>query len=315
MAMERKGFMNPDRIEQVYVYPMTIEGSVAGDTIIRISDVTEARWMERQLVQSEKLASIGLLVAGVAHEINNPNNFISFNIPVLRTYLDQVMSFTDNYAESHADFAVLGMSYPDFREDIFKLLDNLEHGSSRISATVSALRDFARERGQGEKSWVDLKVVLEKAMAICKGRIIKLVRDVVVNLPDELPPVFTDPMALEQVLVNLLINAAQAADKDNSWIKLNVTRRERRPEAEQLIIEVNDNGGGMDAATQRRIFDPFFTTKGPGVGTGLGLSISHRLVEELGGHIEVSSEVGLGSTFRVILSLEKEHGPESGKEI
>jgi C4-dicarboxylate-specific signal transduction histidine kinase len=98
--------------------------------------------------------------------------------------------------------------------------------------------------------------VLEKAIAICKGRINKLVGNFTVNLPDELPLIFTDFLALEQVLVKLLINAVQAADKDNSWIKLIVTRGELEPESEQIIVEVSDNGSGMDTATQRWIFDP-----------------------------------------------------------
>jgi signal transduction histidine kinase len=243
----------------------------------------------------------------VAHEINNPNNFITLNIPILRAYLHQIIPFMDDYAEAHNDFAVLGMSYRDFREDIFELVDNLEYGSSRINATVSALSEFARERGTKEKSWVDLKLVLEKAISLCRGRLMKSVRNFSVNIPDELPPVLTNPLSLEQVLVNLLINAAQAADKYNSWIELNVSREELEPE--QLIIAVSDNGCGMDAVTQQRIFDPFFTTKGPGVGTGLGLSISHRLMEELGGRLEVSSEVGLGSTFKVILYRENKLVP------
>jgi len=304
---ERKGFKDPDRIEKVNIYYLGPEVGSEGNAVIRITDITEARLMERQMVQSEKLASIGVLVAGVAHEINNPNNFITLNIPILRAYLHQIIPFMDDYAEAHNDFAVLGMSYRDFREDIFELVDNLEYGSSRINATVSALSEFARERGTKEKSWVDLKLVLEKAISLCRGRLMKSVRNFSVNIPDELPPVLTNPLSLEQVLVNLLINAAQAADKYNSWIELNVSREELEPE--QLIIAVSDNGCGMDAVTQQRIFDPFFTTKGPGVGTGLGLSISHRLMEELGGRLEVSSEVGLGSTFKVILYRENKLVP------
>lgn len=101
------------------------------------------------------------------------------------------------------------------------------------------------------------------------------------TIPENLPALLTDPLAIEQVVVNLLINAAQAADKDDSWVSLTITGPN---EADgEVILEVRDNGCGMDPQTQRKIFDPFFTTKPVGVGTGLGLSISHRLVEELGG--------------------------------
>ena len=139
-------------------------------------------------------------------------------------------------------------------------------------------------------------------MSICLGRIKKSVKTIEVNIPEGLPAVITDPLALEQVVVNLLINAAQAADKDDSWIRLTITLH-NEPE-DEVVIEVSDNGCGMDAETQRKVFDPFFTTKAVGIGTGLGMSISHRLVMELDGHIEVESEVGKGSIFRVVLPIQ-----------
>jgi signal transduction histidine kinase len=140
---------------------------------------------------------------------------------------------------------------------------------------------------------------MEKSLSICLGRIKKFIKTIDVDIPEGLPPQHTDPLALEQVMINLLINAAHAADKDDSWIKLTIT--EHIKPGNELIVEVSDNGCGMDAHIMKKIFDPFFTTKTVGVGTGLGLSISHRLVTELGGKIEVESEVGKGSIFRVVL--------------
>jgi len=297
---ERQGDRAPDRLEEVFVYPVPNGTGREGAAIIRISDITEARLMERYLLQSEKLASLGLLVAGIAHEINNPNSFITFNIPILRSYLQELLPVVDGYARAHPDFAVCRMPYTEFRQDIFKLVDNLEHGSSRINVTVAALRDFARERGKGEKAQLDLQTVIDRVMSICQGRIRKTAHTFTVEVPAGLPPIFSDPVALEQILVNLLINAAQALDKEDSWIKLQVALGEAREE--RFIIEVSDNGCGMDAATREKIFDPFFTTKPAGAGTGLGLSIVHRLVEELGGRIEVRSEPGQGTTFRLFFS-------------
>jgi len=156
-----------------------------------------------------------------------------------------------------------------------------------------------RERGKGEKRRLDLKQVVEKGINICLGRIRKTVKTFEADIPEGLPALVTDPLAIEQVVVNLLINAAQAADKDDSWVRLTITSQ-NEPEGE-VIVDVSDNGCGMDTETQKKIFDPFFTTKAVGVGTGLGMSISHRLVAELGGRIEVRSEVGKGSIFRVRL--------------
>jgi signal transduction histidine kinase len=127
-----------------------------------------------------------------------------------------------------------------------------------------------------------------------------MVKSFEIDIPENLPQIFTDPEALEQILINLLINAAQAADKEDSWIKLRIalgnTRRER------WIIEVNDNGCGMDVQTREKIFDVFFTTKTLGKGMGLGLYVCQTLVEGLGGQISVESEQGKGSAFRLVLS-------------
>ena len=298
---ERKGEMAPDTLEKVFVDVVKDESGTLQAYIIRISDITQARLMDRQLIQSEKLASLGLLIAGIAHEINNPNNFIYFNAPILRSYLQFLLPIVDEYVSAHPEITAFGRPYPSFREDCFKLLDNIEHGSTRINQIVGNLREFVRERGQGERRRIDLKQVVEKGISICLGRIKKIVKTFDVVLPEELPDLVTDPLAIEQVVVNLLVNAAQAADKDDSWVKLTVIGPLELKS--DVIIEVADNGCGMDAETQKRIFDPFFTTKAVGVGTGLGLSISHRLVTELGGHIEVQSEKGKGSIFRVVLHV------------
>jgi signal transduction histidine kinase len=298
-TFERKGVADSDRVEQVVIYPLKEKEGEEGSAIIRISDITEAKLLQRQVIQSEKMASLGLLVAGVAHEINNPNNFIAFNLPILRDYLKELIPILDDYAQGHPDFELFGMSYPEFRKDIFNLLDNVEHGSRRINTIVSDLREFASSRDKSESRLVDLKPVIEKGVAICRGEIKKKVKFFEMNIPEDLPPIFTEPQALDQVLVNLLINAAHAADKEDSWVRLNV-KLSRAP-GDHLIIEVSDNGCGMDEETLGKIFDPFFTTKPIGKGTGLGLFVCHSLIEGLGGRIEVESEVGKGSTFRVVL--------------
>ncbi|NVL91290.1 MAG: PAS domain-containing protein [Desulfobacterales bacterium] len=300
VAFERQGTMNPDRFEQVVVYPLREEAGA----IIRISDITEAKLMQRQMIQSEKMASLGLLVSGIAHEINNPNNFITFNIPILRDYLQGLMPILDDYGKGHRDFELFGMSYPEFREDMFKLLDNVEHGSDRINSIVSDLREFSKRKDKRERVWSNIKQVIERVVAICRGEIKKKVKSFEMEIPEDLPEILTDPHTLEQVLINLLINAVHAADKKDSWIRLSVAPGDTQ--RDHLIIEVSDNGRGMDEKTREKIFDPFFTTKTHEVGTGLGLYVCHNLVEGLGGRIEVESEQGKGSTFRVIL-------PDEGK--
>lgn len=298
-SYERKGLIHPDRLEEVTVDVVKDASGAAKATIFRIHDITQTRMMDRQIIQNEKLASLGLLSAGVAHEINNPNNFIYFNTPILRSYLQFLLPIVDEYALAHPGLQVFGRTYANFREDCFKLLSNIEHGSNRINQIVANLREFVRERGKGETCLTDLKKVIEKSISICMGRIKKTVRTFKTDIPEDLPELFTDSLALEQVIVNLLINAIQAADKEDSWVKITISGHNETES--EVIIEICDNGCGIDNETRKKIFDPFFTTKSVGVGTGLGLSISHRLVTELRGHIEVESEVGTGSTFRVAL--------------
>jgi signal transduction histidine kinase len=264
-------------------------------SIIRIQKIRD------QLQQNEKLASLGLLVSGVAHEINNPNNFITFNLPILRDYIQQIIPLIDDYAAQHHDFTIFSMGYQEWRTDLFKLLENLEHGSSRINQTVSALREFAREGKNKEKDWIDPRQVIERGVNLCKSQLQRLVRSLRIDIAPDLPRIFCIPQSLEQVLVNLLINASQAADKADSYIKIKAILPQERPE--ELLIEISDNGCGISPELQKRIFDPFFTTKPTGEGTGLGLSICHRLVEEMGGRIEVNSQPGQGTTFRILLPV------------
>jgi PAS domain S-box-containing protein len=298
-SFERKSPMDRKRLERVTVY-QTI-GELTGEevSIIRISDITHAKLIEKQLIQNEKLASLGLLISGIAHEINNPNSFISFNIPILRDYLTLLMPIIDNHAGEHPDFEPFGMPYDEFRNDIFKLVENMEHGSVRINNTVSGLKEFVRKREKVERRPVDLKQVVDKAVVLCRPEINKYIKSFSVNVSAAIPSILTDSEALEQIIINLLINASHAADKEDSWVKLEIIPPGTH--SHSCIIEVSDNGYGMNEATKLKIFDPFFTTKGPRKGTGLGLYICQNLVEGLGGRIEVESEPGKGSTFRIIL--------------
>ncbi len=301
-TFERKGEMNPENLEQVFVYPVKNEFGVSEGSIIRIYDMTQAKKLERQLIQSEKLASLGLLISGIAHEINNPNTFVSFNIPILRDYLRELIGVADMHAGNHPGLELCGIPYPEFRLDVFRLVDNMEHGSSRINTTVSALKEFTRMHETVKKRLFDLKPVVDKALAICGAELRKRVKSLEVNVPEDLPPIQIDPNAIEQVLINLLINAAHALDKEDSWIHLRVIPCCRHGQLERCIIEVADNGTGMDEKVRGNIFDPFFTTKTAPAGTGLGLYISRNLIEKLGGSIAVDSRPGEGTVFRVILT-------------
>jgi len=253
----------------------------------------------QRLFQAKKMEALGKLVSGVAHEINNPNNFIMFNVPIMKDYLLELLPVIDDYAKGKKDYELFGMTYPEFRRDLFDLLGNLQNGSERINSIVSKLKEFSRKKDDLKNDRVDIGQVIEKAGVICDGRIKETIKSFEVNIPENLPEFRTDPEILKDALVAIINNATQAADKEDAWIKIDVVSRD--PGQEHLIIEVKDNGCGMDREAMDKIFDPFFTTRSPGEGTGLGLSLCYNLIEALGGRIEVDSELGKGSTLRVIL--------------
>ena len=302
ITVERNKPADPDRYEKIVIYPIEEDDGNIGSVIVRIADITERRLFERQLIQKEKLSSLGVLVSSIAHEINNPNNFVSFNIPILRDYIEEMMPVMDDYAVEHPEFELCNLAYPEFRQDIFKLIVNIENGSGRINSFVSNLRRFSQNDYKKPLVWVDLKDVIESVHSICHSKIKSSVKSFVKNIPETLPKICTEPFALEQILMNLLMNAAQATDKHDSWINLNVIVNDG--ERERIIIEVIDNGCGIDEKTQLRIFDPFFTTKSQAEGTGLGLYVCHTLVERLKGRLELESEPAKGSVFRLILPVE-----------
>lgn len=299
LTFERPGLDDSQETEQVVIYPVDGADGQTDGAVIRISDVTEARLVQRQLVQNEKLASLGLLAAGIAHEVTTPNNYLTLNLPVLREYLGSVLPVLDAYAAGHEDFQPVGMSYDEFRRDLLLLLENLDHGAGRIDRIMGGLRDFSRYRDRIRPRHCDIRPILSRVRTICGARGDGRSGVLETDIPDPFPEVFVDPAAMEQVLINLLLNACQAADPDDPRVRLRVFAGNawRR----RLILEVRDNGAGMDTETRERVFTPFFTTRADSGGTGLGLYVSRHLVESMMGTIEVESAPGAGTVFRVEL--------------
>jgi signal transduction histidine kinase len=260
--------------------------------------------MSSQLLQSEKLASIGQLAAGVAHEINNPIGFVNSNLTTLNKYIKDLFKIVDLYAPLEI------VAQPDhllqlkeakqqvdldfLRLDIFDLLDESIEGIARVRGIVKGLLNIAHP---DESEWleVNLQQLLESTLNVAWSEI-KLKAEVVKDYTD-LPLVQCLPSQINQVLLNLLINAAQAIEK-NGLITLS-TRRE----GDWVSIAVSDNGCGVSPKHVEKIFDPFFTTKQVGHGMGLGLYMSYGIIVKHGGRIEVDSEIDQGSTFTIYLPI------------
>jgi PAS domain S-box-containing protein len=244
-------------------------------------DIGERRAMQAQLVVASRMASVGTLAAGVAHEINNPLAFINANLVWLREQLE-------------AKRAELGQA--NF-EELDAVVSEARTGIERISGIVRDLKAFSRVESEDAATPVDIRKALAFAAKMADKELRQRAR--VVTELEDVPPVLGSEGRLGQVFLNLLINAAQAIPDGaaaSNEIRIRCLRRDR-----MVVVEVSDTGRGIPAELEARIFDPFFTTKPVGEGTGLGLSVCHGIVRELGGEISVHSEVGKGSTFSVKL--------------
>ena len=249
-----------------------------------IRDVTEARRLEMQLRLADRMASVGTLAAGVAHEINNPLAYISSNLSFIAEQL----------ARDELE--------PEARQELKEaVLESLE-GAGRVRGIVQDLKFFARA-DDDTLGAVDVHRVIQSAMRIVRNEVQHRAR--ITRALEPVPAVRGSEARLGQVVVNLLVNAIQALPTDRP-VEENSLRIATRHHGERVYIEVEDNGQGMTPEVQQHIFDPFFTTKPAGVGTGLGLSISNSLVQIMGGWIEVNSAPGRGSTFRLVLSVFKD---------
>ena len=287
------------KLDEISVFPVRERNETQRASVLRIRDVTDEIRMDRKLYQEEKLQSLERLLTGLLHEINNPNNFILFNTPILRDYLQQLLLMVDERDGQRPGFTFDGMDYKEFKEDLLRLVGTIENGAKRIDESISHLQRVSRERGIERKRILMPGELIEKALSICQGQIKKTVRTIDVGMEENLSPVVSDPGALEQILMAILLNAAQAADKEDSTIRLKACTG--KTWKDRLVIEIEDNGCGMDKETQERIFEPFFTTKKYGAGIGMGLYKSRNLVEDLGGTITVESRPSQGSKFRIVI--------------
>ncbi len=262
------------------------------------------------MVQSEKLASIGQLAAGVAHEINNPIGYVTSNLATISEYIETMRSLIELYRERD------GLAPDDPRrtelterirqvaeeEDLGFVLADIEdvlresvEGTTRVTEIVQNLKSFARDDSLQKRPY-DLNDCVESMVRLVWNELkysCRVEKDL-----GAIPPMIGHGGRINQVVMNILVNAAHAIGAEQGVITIRT-----RADAEEATLEITDTGCGMTAETVARIFEPFYTTKDVGRGTGLGLAISHGIVTEHGGRIEVRSAPGAGSTFRVILPL------------
>jgi signal transduction histidine kinase len=260
-----------------------------------------------QLLQAEKMSAVGQLAAGVAHEINNPVGFVNSNLGTLKRYVADLLQLIEAYrlvagvcpqghpALSRVNQLGAEVDIDFIRADALQLLDESRDGLERVKRIVADLKDFSRV---GESKWqsADVHKCLDSTLNVVSSEL-KYKADVIKEY-GALPDIMCMPFQLNQVFMNLLINAAHAI-KEHGTITLRTGH-----DTETVWIEVEDSGAGIPAENLKRIFEPFFTTKPVGAGTGLGLSVSYGIVQKHQGRIDVRSEPGKGTVFRVILPID-----------
>ncbi len=254
---------------------------------------------QQQLLQSEKMAAIGQLAAGVAHEINNPVGFVNSNLGTLKTYVGQLLNVITAYETGVPEDIAAARKKADIeflRDDLPSLVAESQEGLSRVTKIVQDLKDFSHV-DQAEHQRADLNAAIESTLNVVWNEL-KYKAEIVRELGD-IPAVACVPAQINQVFMNLLVNAAQAIEHQGKIFVRSGA------ENNQAWFEIEDTGQGMSEEVRNRIFEPFFTTKPVGKGTGLGLSISYDIiVKKHGGNLDVRSTPGKGTCFRIWLPID-----------
>jgi polar amino acid transport system substrate-binding protein len=267
----------------------------------------ELQVQQLKLIQADKMASLGILVAGVAHEINNPTGLILHNLPVLKKTYQTAEAVLESQFRRDGDFMIGGLPYSVMREETPQLFAQLQESANRIKRIVEDLKDFSRKEDLPLSDDIDLNTVVQAAIRLVDNSIKQATRRFSVDYAKNLPRFRGNGRRIEQVVVNLILNACHALQAVDQGIALR-TRFDKPKRA--LILEVRDEGQGIASDHLPHLTDPFFTTKREQGGTGLGLSISAGIVAEHQGQLVFSSEPGAGTTVTLSVPIAKE-GPAS----
>ncbi len=271
----------------------------------RKRSVEELQLRQQQLVQADKMASLGVLVSGVAHEINNPNALILLNAPLVIDYVKDVQPIVEAYYQEHGDFTAAGLPYSRMRAKVLSKLLEMQDGAKKIKRIVDDLKGFARRDETGYSCLFDLNVAAQTAVRLAENTIQKSTNRFNGTYANDLPKIKGNAQRIEQVIVNLILNACQALRNADEGISLSTIYDRDRGEA---VLKIHDEGEGIAPEALPRLTDPFFTTKREQGGTGLGLSVSDGIVKEHRGSMEFTSILGQGTTATLRLPALEEAG-------
>jgi signal transduction histidine kinase len=292
------------RVEERTAEVVAVNERLKEEVIERKRHEEEARRHQERLFQAAKMVSLGTLVSGVAHEINNPTTFIMSNAPILQKIWKSVAQILDEYCRKHGDFPVGNLTYMEVRNSIPGLLSGILEGSQRIKRIVSELTDFARQQPEEFMECVDINAVVTSALRLSSNLIKSKTDHFSVEYGRDLPTFRGSSQRIEQVVINLILNACEALRNGDEGISV-LTSFD--PTSGSIMLEIQDLGIGIGQEDLPHIFDPFFTTKRDVGGTGLGLSISSKIIDDHGGTITFQSCPGGGTAATVMLPAKSDH--------
>ena len=287
-------FRHVDSYYQVQAVPIFDKAHEVKSVMEYYRDITKEKEIEQQLLQADKMASLGLLVSGIGHEINNPNQFIKGNVKIVKQALEDLLPIVDKYYETHPELKIARLPYSFLREHIMILVNDMARGSERIKNIVESLKRFARHDEGLLIDTVDINTIINESARLIHKQVNKTA-SIHLDFEENIPTFIGNSQKIEQIIINLVINASQAMEdgkKGNIWIR--TFQKEKH-----ILVEIQDDAGGIKEKDLKKIFDPFFTTKRNKGGTGLGLSIVYRIIEEHGGSILVDSKVNEGTKFTI----------------
>ncbi len=253
---------------------------------------TEHETRQKQLIQADKMASLGYLVAGIAHELNNPNGLMLLNLPVLIDAYKDTAPVLEEYFQAHGDFMMGGLKYSRMRQEIPYMLAETKEASEQIRSIVEDLKDFGRQSDDDHREPVSLNTLVSNALRLVKKTVEKSTTNLNVEYVETLPVIEVNPQRVEQVVINLILNACQALKHKDNGIFVST---QFDPVSDQVILIVRDEGEGISEDHLPHLTDPFFTTRRSAGGTGLGLSVSAGIVKAQRGWLVFESTWGEGT--------------------
>lgn len=261
-------------------------------------NISEQKSMEKQLFQSQKMEALGTLVAGVAHEINNPINLILFNLPLLEKMWQDLMPLLESHILEDPEKKIGGLHPAFVRKNLPRLISDMEMAANRVARIVSGLKGFARKSNPAEKREIEVNKAVRNAVRLASATLVKSKTVIETELASDLPLLRANLQNLEQVVLNLIINALESIRHEHGMVQIATSFRDQD---KSIVIKVSDNGRGVNPKVAENIFDPFVTDRQAAGGTGLGLSVTYNLVKAHDGDIMFKSKPGKGTTF--IISL------------